>query len=791
MQFPLTEQHPLQIAIVSVHGRVRGNNLELGIDADTGGQVLYVVDAAKALAARPDVGRVVLYTRLFEDEDSDESYAQPLEHVCDKFDIVRLRAGPPEYLHKEQLWPYLDEFGDRVMDHFMRTEYLPDLMYTHYADAHYVGVLVSKVLAIPLVSVGHSLGRTKRAALLKAGRRKEDLEITYNFNTRIDAEEDMLEVADIVICSTSHEISDQWKEYDNFSPDIFKVIPPGVNLTRFALREKAESGDAESTKHFEDVREIFAPFLRDLDKPCIVAVGRLVNSKNLTTLVRLYGMNPELQERANLVLLMGIRGEWSSLDADAKLLLAEILALIDEFNLYGKVAYPKSHERHQVAWILQYARRNRGVFANIARFEPFGLTVLEASASGLPVIVTRNGGPRDIVAITQNGHVVNPLNESEIASKLLSVLRLTPSEYDLMSRKGSENVKHFSWENHARLLMETMTNVLSDHQLDNPCSSLISAVPAPASSMKRVDSGTNLKQLVPDSDVLKTSTILLRSSAMSLKTDAINRVFAFDIDNTLTGDANAIRDLFAVLDTVRGSSIIVYATGRSFAKSLQVLEEHSIPLPQVLVCGVGSAIYYLRENALGVQEWIEDESWAHHLQVGWERRRIARFILNFPGAKQQAPEDQHMFKFSVYYDSSFPQPDVVKSMIRRSHKKCKLVFSDNSNLDILPYRCSKGYALRYLAWLWRISLDSFVVAGDSGNDIDALNGLTNAILVGNHSPDLDHLTKSKSTNIYVAKACYSGGILEGIRHYGFDNKHAPHHHADQNGAHKNTNTHKN
>ncbi|MEZ5841577.1 MAG: hypothetical protein R3D02_14495 [Hyphomicrobiales bacterium] len=46
------------ILLISVHGLIRGQNLELGRDPDTGGQTLYVVELARALARRPDVARV-------------------------------------------------------------------------------------------------------------------------------------------------------------------------------------------------------------------------------------------------------------------------------------------------------------------------------------------------------------------------------------------------------------------------------------------------------------------------------------------------------------------------------------------------------------------------------------------------------------------------------------------------------------------------------------------------------------------------------------------------------------
>ena len=53
----------LYIAMFSIHGLIRGENLELGRDADTGGQTQYVVELTRALAGRPEVARVDLITR--------------------------------------------------------------------------------------------------------------------------------------------------------------------------------------------------------------------------------------------------------------------------------------------------------------------------------------------------------------------------------------------------------------------------------------------------------------------------------------------------------------------------------------------------------------------------------------------------------------------------------------------------------------------------------------------------------------------------------------------------------
>ena len=69
----------MYICLISIHGLIRGHDLELGRDADTGGQTKYVVDLARALAEREDVSRVDLVTRRVVDPQVSEDYATPIE----------------------------------------------------------------------------------------------------------------------------------------------------------------------------------------------------------------------------------------------------------------------------------------------------------------------------------------------------------------------------------------------------------------------------------------------------------------------------------------------------------------------------------------------------------------------------------------------------------------------------------------------------------------------------------------------------------------------------------------
>ncbi len=86
-------------------------------------------------------------------------------------------------------------------------------------------------------------------------------------------------------------------------------------------------------------------------------------------------------------------------------------------------------------------------------------------------------------------------------------------------------------------------------------------------------------------------------------------------------------------------------------------------------------------------------------------------------------------------------------------------------LDILPRRGSKGRAVRYISQKWAIPLSQTLVCGDSGNDLDMIANTSKAIVVGNHSKELEHLRENRK--VYFAAKESSAGMLEGLNHYGF------------------------
>ena len=180
----------------------------------------------RSLALRPEVEQVDVVTRLIHDRRVDASYSQPVETIAPGARILRLPFGPKRYLRKEQLWPHLEELADQLVQHLAQPGQGVDWIHAHYADAGFVGALVSQRLGIPLVFTGHSLGREKQRRLLAGGGDRQQIEQAYAISRRIEAEEQALAQADLVITSTRQEADHQYSRYGQFRREKPRWFPP-------------------------------------------------------------------------------------------------------------------------------------------------------------------------------------------------------------------------------------------------------------------------------------------------------------------------------------------------------------------------------------------------------------------------------------------------------------------------------------------------------------------------------------------------------------------------------------
>lgn len=703
-------RHGLHVLSLSLHGLVRGFDIELGRDADTGGQITYVIEQVKALAEHSDVRRVQLLTRRVHGPNVDDSYAEEREALAGNAEIVRIDCGPRRYLRKERLWPYLDEFVDRTMNFLRAQGELPDVVHGHYADAGYVGSQIARLLGVPFVFTGHSLGRVKRMRLLKGKSDAETIDRQFNFPMRIEAEEIALETASVVITSTEQEVEEQYALYDHYEPERMEVIPPGVDLSRFRPPRDDEPKPAIA-------RELDR-FLRDPERPLVVALARADERKNLAALVRAYASSELLRESTNLAILAGGRDDIREMGKAPRKVLTELLLLIDAHDLYGQVAYPKSHRPEDVPELYRWTARTGGVFVNPALTEPFGLTLIEAAASGVPIVATHDGGPRDIIKACRNGILVDPFDDADIAQGIEQIVG-DRETWETMSRSGIEGARRtYGWDGHVDRLVNEVRRVILGSR---PRSEITTVAPE---RLKRAE-----------------------------------RAIVIELDGVFTDDKQDVLDLVKRLRETSADVALGVVTGRRPDAAAELLHELQVPVPDFMIAAAGTEIVYGRKR-------VSDRSWARHIDHRWQPRAIQQALIAMPGITLQPETEQRHFKVSFFLDDEeAPRLREIRRALRQRRLPAKCVLSDGSFLDVVPSRASPGRALRFLSYKWELWPNRVLVVGRTGIDEDMLRGDTLGVVVADHSPELRGLRERP--RVYFSEATGVSAVIDGIDHYDF------------------------
>ncbi|MBB4617412.1 HAD-IIB family hydrolase [Sphingomonas abaci] len=488
----------MYILHLALGGCLKAPPVPFGVTADTGGHIAYVLDAALHQARRSDVSHVEIVTRRFDDPRFDPVHAQQREHVAPGLAITRIATGQPLYLEKEALASDLPAFTQAFCDYLAALDPRPDVIHAHFADAAAVAIAAQRRFGIPFVYTPHALGIDKRAHHIQCD----------GLDARIDAERRAIKAAAAIIVSTREEATRQVGGYRVPVGDRVHCLPPGVTT------QPRNPGVVTLADRLGD-------WFNEPDRPLVFAVARPVVKKNLAALVRAFSADAELHRNANLLILAG---QHDLAGPEEQGILAELRHLAMDTRLHGRIALPSAHDGTDVAALYERAA-DRGVFVNPALHEPFGLTLIEAAAAGVPVVATCNGGPAEIVSTIGHGVLIDPRDPAAIASAIKGIIG-DPVRHAVLSKAGKHGVAAYNWDRYAQ-----------------------------------------------------DSVALYRSIAQP-------RLLVCDIDNTLTGCPVGAR---AFADWRSGSPLpFVVATGRDFATARAILSDWGLPQPDAYITDVGT-----------------------------------------------------------------------------------------------------------------------------------------------------------------------------------------------------------
>ncbi len=669
----------MHIVSLALGGCLKAEPVRYGITEDTGGHITYILGEMEALARRKDITLAEIITRRFDEPRLGAVHAQAEEWVGPGLVIRRIDSGNPHYLAKEALSADRKAFTRALIEEFRARDRLPDLIHAHFADAADIAIAVEKALGIPFVYTAHSLGMDKRETLQSSSTAIE---------ARIAEEDRAIAKARAVIGSSRDECERQLTAYSSARVGKIHRLIPGIDR---------RDGPCD----LSSAVDLVAPFLRDPMKPMVLAIARPVHKKNLARLVDTFGGSETLREQCNLVILAGLRDDLRSGEDEQQDVLRELVEAIDHHGLYGSVAYPKSHTRSQVQALYRLAAQTRGVFVNPALMEPYGLTLIEAAAHGLPVVATKIGGPQDIVGELEHGLLVDPANAAEIGRAIECLVADRPL-WERCSQNGRENSLSMSWDNYGAAFAYIASSVLG---------------------------ARHRQKTKPD--------YLLVS----------------DLDNTLTGCASGIARLGRFLARQRQFGFVV-ATGRSIVEARRLVREWDLPAPLAWISSVGSEIYFEQEGEL-----VLDESYRANISDRWDPESIDRALRGQPGLVPQADYEQREFKRS-YFAETPKTVAQVEALLLSAGIAARAVFSHDRLLDILPVNAGKAAAMRHVAEKFGVRTQQVFAAGDSGNDTDMLTTCENAILVANHASEVAKL--ARHPNVYLSRRSHASGALEGL-----------------------------
>lgn len=694
----------LTIMHIALQGCLRAGPVEYGITADTGGHIRYVLELVDALARERAIARQIIVTRAFRCSVLGDQYARPTEQLSDCVELWRCFGDTDRYLGKEDLWSELPTMTRNLERRLCRSAMWPDMIHAHYADAGWVAGQLRGKFGIPVIFTAHSLGLVKAETYKHT---RGALRITRpkrpSLARRVSIEQFAANQADVIVTSSNDERVNQYGLYSTQLAQKCVVNPPGCELKLFTETAAAALSD--------DIDAALRRFLNHPERPALLALARPVAKKNLTGLLHAYGQSPELQARANLVICAGNRGDIGKID-EASNIIRELIYLVDYYDLYGCVALPKSHRVDQVPAIYQWAAQRRGIFVNVAIHEPVGLALLEAAATGLPVIATHSGGPRDILARCKNGILVDPTETAEIAAAALTLLQ-DDALYDQLRRSGAEGVGYHRWSRHTKQYLKDCTRRIR---------SKLSASTAAGRPIKGW------------------------------------KVLATDMDDTLLGDAVAVR-AFARWRAMADDWLWVVATGRNPELTLQRLQQAGAPKPDYLICAVGSEIYKVLANG----ELLADAAWARILCRGWQRDSCDKLVRELPGILPQPAAQQRQFKLGYSTTGGVAMQRRIQRMLHQEMVNANVVLSHDNLLDVIAPLASMGLALGHLVRQLPNKIACVIAAGDSGNDVSLIASADAGIVVANHNGELNMLRSVP--HVYWSTKSFAAGVLDGVAHF--------------------------
>jgi glycosyltransferase involved in cell wall biosynthesis len=235
----------------------------------------------------------------------------------------------------------------------------------------------------------------------------------------------------VIITSTEFNKQELLTYYGNKIKNEIKVVPLAYDRERYGVVEDSEEAVQTTLKKYS------------ITKPYILSIGRIEEKKNTLRLVRAFNQFKSQTSLESQLVLIGKPGVGYD-------------AVVEEIK-----KSPYQADIKQLGWVDKFdvplLLRHAEVFVFPSLYEGFGIPLLEALASGCPVIAS------DIPALREVGgravSYVNPLDVENMAQKIIHLFENKELQNEYRNF-GLEQVQKYSWKKTAEETWEILKNVL-------------------------------------------------------------------------------------------------------------------------------------------------------------------------------------------------------------------------------------------------------------------------------------------------------------------------------------------
>ncbi len=325
-------------------------------------------------------------------------YPDQINEVPDNKEILGLSL--PRLAYRHGLWITVDPYPEmkKALDRFR-----PDVIHNQTAEMiAFAARRYAKKRDIPMVSTGHAYpdNITSQVKLLKPIKRPVDAILRSYMAS-------FLKHSEYATMPTEMAIEDLVPKNRKRFKVTVEPLSNGVDLTSFTPGKPAS--------------KVLRRFHLDPDKPRVLYVGRVDPEKSISNVILAFAEVLEQVLEAELVIV------GDGIDRSHLTDLVKSLGIEKSVRFLGRIMLPDVVDIYRAS----------SIFATASETETQGIVLIEAAATGLPLVAVDAGAVRELCQNKKNGLLCKPGDTVEMGRALTKLLR----DEDLRKKYGKQSLE--------------------------------------------------------------------------------------------------------------------------------------------------------------------------------------------------------------------------------------------------------------------------------------------------------------------------------------------------------------